>query len=206
MIAGSCSIPEVCIQFGGRLLRGNRATKTTAYALKAFDSPNHPRLGRTGVAIEISDDLVRRPPRGNLEVRPIGKAKVGALRLFPGTSDELLENILLPPLEGLVLECYGVGNAPVHNGRLVEIIEEATSRDVVIGVCSQCSEGRVDLGGYATGSALRNAGAISGLDMTAEAMMTKMMYLLDRGYPVAEVKAKIQQSLRGELSPPRLES
>ena len=100
-----------------------------------------------------------------------------------------------------MLECYGVGNAPVRDGMLERVISEATERGVLVAICSQCAEGTVDLRGYATGSALARAGAIGALDMTPEAAMTKMMYLLSKGHTGDELKQKMRQNLRGELSP-----
>ncbi|MFT7617017.1 MAG: L-asparaginase [Planctomycetota bacterium] len=200
MFAGHYSIPEVCIYFGGRLIRGNRATKVSSSALKAFDSPNFPQLGRVGTKFQLRDDLIRRSPHGALNVLSLGRSKVGALRLFPGMEAEILENMLRPPLEGLVLECYGAGNAPVKDGKIPAVIEAANERGVVVAISSQCPDGTVDLSGYATSSALARAGAIGGLDMTVEAMMTKMMYLIDLGIPADQVKHRMQIDLRGELS------
>ncbi len=200
ILAAHYHLPEVCIHFGGRLLRGNRATKVSSAAIRAFDSPNFPALGRVGTRIQIRDDLVRRSAPGGLAVHALGGARVGALRLFPGIEPEILENMLRPPLQGLVLECYGSGNAPVEDGRLPAVIEAATQRGVVVAISSQCPDGTVDLTGYATSSALARAGAISGLDMTAEALMTKMMYLIELGLPADQVKQRLQLNLRGELS------
>ncbi len=200
MLAGHYALPEVCIHFGGRLLRGNRSTKVSSAALKAFDSPNFPFLGRVGTSFKVRDDLVRRSPHGALRVHSLGQSRVGALRLFPGIGAEVLENILLPPLQGLVLECYGVGNAPVADGKIPEVIKAANDRGVVVAIASQCLDGTVELSGYATSSALAKAGAISGLDMTVEALMTKMMYLIELGLPAEQVKARLQSNLRGELS------
>ncbi len=203
VIAGSFDIPEVCLVFGGRLLRGNRAVKVVADGLDAFRSPNYPELGRAGTRIEIAWQHVRKRPDSPLEVRSVGRANVGSLRLFPGIGAPVVANILKPPLQGLVLECYGVGNAPDRDEEFLGAIRDATSRGVVVVVCSQCLEGRVDLEDYAAGSALARAGCLSGLDMTAEAAMTKMIYLLEQNLPPDEVKTKMQIGLRGELTPRR---
>ena len=98
------------------------------------------------------------------------------------------------------MECYGAGNAPVRDGRIEKVIAKAHSQGVVIVITSQCNEGGVSLDSYATGSALARAGAIGGLDMTAEACMTKLMYLLDQGLSQAEVERLMGVNLRGELT------
>jgi L-asparaginase len=160
-----------------------------------------PPLGNVGIDIEIHWDLVRKPgPRQKLRVEELSSPVVSALRLFPGISPELIANVLRPPLQGLVLEAYGVGNGPDHDDAFLAALTEATSRGVIIVDCTQCLEGTVDLSEYAAGSALARAGVISGFDMTAEAALAKLYYLFSRGYSVQKVKREMQRNLRGEMT------
>jgi len=200
MIAAGYAIPEVCLYFGGRLLRGCRATKVSADGFAAFASPNLPPLGVVGTDIEIDWPLVRKA-EGRFRLEEFAApVVVSALRLFPGISPDLVRNVLRPPLQGLVLEAYGVGNGPEHDAAFIAAIADATDRGVVIVDCTQCLEGTVDLGEYATGSALARAGVISGYDMTAEAALTKLYYLFSRGYPPSRVKREMLRDLRGEMT------
>lgn len=201
LIAANYDIPEVCLYFGGKLLRGCRAVKVNADGFAAFASPNVPPLGNAGIAIEINWDLVRKPsPRQKMRVEELGSPVVSALRLFPGISPELVGNVLRPPLQGLVLEAYGVGNGPDHDDAFLAALAEAASRGVVIVDCTQCLEGTVDLSEYAAGSALARTGVISGFDLTAEAALAKLYYLFSRGYSPDKVKREMQRNLRGELT------
>jgi L-asparaginase len=200
MLAADYAIPEVCLYFGGKLLRGCRSTKVSADGFAAFDSPNFLPLGTVGIDIDVAWDLVRKPRGKRLEVQDVERPFVSALRLFPGISPELVRNVLLPPLQGLVLEAYGVGNGPDHDRGFLDALRDATRRGVVIVSCTQCLEGTVDLTEYAAGSALADAGVISGRDMTAEAALTKLYYLFSRGLSPARVKTEMQRDLRGELT------
>lgn len=194
-------IPEVALLFNGVLLRGNRSTKTSADGLDAFESPNYRPIGRGGVHLTLYKNRIRDAAPGGLRVAPLGAAHVAALRLFPGIEPRVLTEVLRAPMQGVVLEAFGVGNAPTDPG-LAEAIREATQRGVVVVVCTQCLRGTVHLGTYAAGTALADAGAIAGHDMTVEAAMTKMYWLFGQGLQPDIVKERMEQNLRGEITLP----
>ncbi len=199
-VAGMAEIPEVMIQFGGKLFRGNRTVKVSADGFQAFDSPNFPPLGRTGVRIRLNRRRARPAPSGPLRLCPMGSAPVAALRLFPGIDVRVLRPFLESPLEGLVLEAYGVGNGPSRNRDIIKAIADATAAGLVVVVVSQCLEANVHLREYTTGAALAEAGCVGGRDLTAEAAMTKLLHLFGRNLPVDEVRRLITVDLRGELT------
>ncbi len=201
LIAAQGSVPEVCIYFGERLLRGNRASKVSADGFRAFSSPNYPPLGTTGVEIDIDTSLVLPPAGDEVKLYEMGDPQVADIRVFPGISAATIRRFLQPPLVGAVLHTYGVGNAP-SDPEILTTLRAATERGVVVVNCTQCLRGSVKMEDYVTGNALREVGVISGYDMTPEAALTKLYYLLSRNLPIDEVKNLMQQSLRGELTRP----
>lgn len=200
LLAARDDLAEVCLYLNGVILRGNRSTKVSASGFDAFTSPNEPPLGTAGVTLELRRGGPRPPQPGPLTVTPLAEVPVAALRLFPGMRSDLLRTLLAAPVAGLVLETYGSGNAPQRDEALFEVLGDATERGTVIVNCTQCLRGRVDMGGYVGGDRLREAGVISGSDMTAEAALTKLIWLLSLELDGAEVKRRMQLDLRGELT------
>lgn len=206
LIAAEDPIPEVSIFFEQKLMRGNRARKLHASRLDAFDSPNYPLLGRSGVEIELFRRRMLPAPTSPFEQRHITNPRVAQIRLFPGISAEILSNFVRPPLEGLVIETYGVGNAPARDTALMSVLAEASARGVVIVATTQCESGKVDLSDYATGSELARAGVVGGWDMTPEAALTKLFLLLSLGLEPEVVRRRIGENLCGELTAPNAEA
>lgn len=200
-------LSEVMIYFDDKLLRGNRTSKHSVDSFDAYHSPNFPPLGRAGLEIKIDWSLTlparaRQPDIGVLEVVELGSATVGAFRLFPGLKPALLEAVLAPPVQGVVLECFGAGNAPTDDQGLMNALATATARGVVIVAVTQPPVGSANLSLYATGRALLEAGVVSGFDMTTEAALAKLFYLFEKGFSPERVKRLMQQSLVGELTVP----
>ncbi len=199
-IAGSYSIPEVCLFFRSKLFRGNRARKVDASAFDAFDSGNFAPLARVGVDVSIQWSLVRLAAKNDLRVAPIIEKNVAALRLFPGIPVALLENVLKEPIRGVILETFGAGNAPDNRPEILRVLQEATDRGVVIVNCTQCMRGRVK-SHYASGQSLADVGVVSGHDLTPEAALMKLAYLLSYAdLSIEEVKRVMQTNIRGELT------
>lgn len=202
LIAAQGRAAEVCLYFGSKLLRGNRAVKRSADGLEAFYSPNWPPLATAGVNIQYDAGALAKPKAtGELTLAAFEPVPIGVLKVFPGIQFELFESILTERLRGIVLETFGAGNIP-DNGKstLLPLIQRAYKSGTVLTVCSQCAQGSVHLGTYATSAALKDAGAVSGQDMTTEAAVAKLYYLFSKGYELEEIKRKVEENLRGEIS------
>ena len=201
VIAAQGKVKEVCVYFAGRLLRGNRSTKTSADELLAFTSPNYPVLANVGIEIKYNTPALTMPAQNEkFNLRELEQVPIGVLKFFPGMQFELFEQIITEKLSGVVIEAFGEGNIPSDNSTLVQSIDRATENGAVIAVVSQCYQGTTKLGAYATSSSLKKGGAVGCLDMTTEATVAKLYYLISCGYNVKKVKRLMATDLRGEIS------
>lgn len=200
LIASSGRVCEVCLYFGGHLLRGNRSTKLSADGLLAFSSPNFPHLAEAGITIKYNEVVAYEPTCRELTFHPFKEIPIGVIKVFPGIQFSLFESIMTEKLTGVVIETFGAGNIPGGGGALLPIIKKAFENGTVVTVCSQCPQGTVSLGAYETSSELKKAGAINGYDMTTEAAVAKLYYLFSRYSEKDEIKENMEKNLRGEIS------
>ncbi|MBA6415939.1 asparaginase [Colwellia sp. 6M3] len=198
-IAANYPINEVGLYFNNKLFRGNRSIKAYADGFNAFDSPNLPPLLEAGINIKLIEGKISEPVSLPLKLAQITPQPIGVVHLYPGISVELIKNIIKQPVKALIIRSYGVGNAP-QNQAMLDCLKQANDDGIVIVNCSQCIKGTVNMKGYATGNALSKIGVISGNDMTLEATLTKLHYLLSKEYSHDKICQLLEVSLRGELS------
>jgi len=199
-------LPEVCVYFGGKLLRGNRARKLSASAYAGFESPNFPPLGTVGKRIELDTKRIAPLPDGPFRAGSALDTRVMTLDLFPGFDPDLFQTLVTHEaadgtrVRGLVLKTFGAGNAPT-NRRFLEALALIRDRGIPVVNVSQCPQGEVELGLYEASAGMQEAGVIGGLDLTPEAALCKLMWLLGRGLNRDEIAREMERSHRGERSP-----
>jgi L-asparaginase len=193
-------VPEVCVFFQNKLFRGNRTTKYNVEYFNAFRSDNYPPLAETGINIIYNYNSINRPHEDSvLKVHEAMNSNVAIMKLFPGITSKVLNAVFnIDLLKGVILETYGAGNAPTAKWFVSEI-KEAVRKGIIIMNVSQCASGTVDMTQYKTGKKLLESGVISGHDITTEAAVTKMMFLLGQNRGDDEIKLLLSSSIRGEI-------
>jgi L-asparaginase len=203
---GRAMVPEVCIYFQSSLMRGNRTKKLNAETFNAFASPNFPQIAEIGVHINYAHHYIRHVP-SNEKLSPHFEMStdVVVLKLFPGITRSVVHGILhLPGLRGVVMETFGTGNAMTDDW-FISDLKQAIERGVVIVNASQCVGGAVEMSRYDAGNRMAQVGVIGSADMTTEATVTKLMFLLGQGLSQREVEEKMLQPLAGEMNARSLE-
>ncbi|WP_269686353.1 asparaginase [Flavobacterium lacustre] len=197
---GNPVISEVCLYFEYKLYRGNRTTKTNAEHFRAFISPNYPHLIESGVHLKMNKDLFLPLKKDlKLKVHKTLDTNVVIVKMFPGMSETVLAAILnISNLKGIVLETYGAGNAPTEDW-FIRLLTQAIQNGIQVVNVTQCSAGSVNMGQYETSSAMKKIGVISGKDITTEAAITKLMYLLGHTIVQNDFKTVFETPLRGEI-------
>lgn len=194
-------INEVAIYFEYKLYRGNRTHKYNAEHFDAFKSPNYPVLAEAGIKIEYKSQALLPRPTADLNLRLNMEGNIGVLKLFPGITPSVVQSVLHSNgLKALILETFGSGNGPTRDWFIREIEDAVKTRNLTILNVTQCNQGAVNQGRYATSKGLLKAGVIGGNDITFEAAVTKLMYLFGNLSGKNEIEKYLQINLRGEIS------
>lgn len=200
MEKGMPVVKEVCLYFEYKLYRGNRTTKINAEHFQAFSSMNFPPLAESGVHLKINKENLLKQNAGTLKVHKKLDNNIAVIRLFPGINRQSFEWILANDcIKAVILETYGAGNAPTEQW-FYDILKIVAEKGIYIINVTQCSGGSVSMGHYETSMHLKKLGIISGKDISTEAAIAKLMYLLGTGIDKKTFKKAFETSLRGEMS------
>ena len=198
---GRAVVPEVAIYFNSQLIRGNRATKVNATAFDAFRSPNCPPLAEAGIKIRYNKAVIRYPSQeAPLVIHTNLDTRVAILKIHPGITEQVARNVLLGSgIRAVIIETYGSGNA-ISKPWFTDIIRESAASGRILLNITQCLAGDVNMNLYATGKALKEAGVVSGGDLTTEGGLAKLFYLMGEYADNERVKLLLEKNLKGEIS------
>lgn len=200
MKVATMDIPEVCIVFGTNILRGSRSQKRSETNLDAFWSPVSLPLGKIGLEPELIRGRILRPKSNKLKFQPNFDSNVMFYQMFPGLKNKYLEVAIDNGSKGIILNSFGAGNVPTATYSLIPAIQKAAKKNIPVIVTSQCVEGSAKMLLYEAGYTALRAGAISALDMTSEAAVTKLMWILAKTKETKKIKKLFQTNMAGEIT------
>lgn len=196
---GFAMVPEVCIYFDYQLFRGNRSIKYNSEKFEAFSSPNYPILAEAGVNLDFYPNYILPLPKAPFQIHTQFNANIGVLKMYPGITENSVKAITESGVDAIVLEAFGSGNTTTALW-FISCLQEAIAANKIILDISQCKGGTVQLGLYETSRKLQHMGIVSGYDLTFEAAITKLMYLMGQGLSTVEVKRLLEIAIAGELT------
>ncbi|RZL56081.1 MAG: asparaginase [Pedobacter sp.] len=196
---GKAMVPEVCVYFDYQLFRGNRSIKNDSEKFEAFTSPNYPILAEAGVNLDFFPNYILPIPTAAFNIHTKFNSNIGVLKMYPGITESAVKAITESNVDAIILEAFGSGNTTTADW-FIKCLQDAIANGKIVVDISQCKGGSVQLGMYETSRKLQQMGILSGYDMTFEATVTKLMYLMGLGISNEEIREQMEISISGELT------
>lgn len=198
-LTATMDIAEVCVVFANRIIRGNRAKKHHESFVDVFHSPNYPYLGELGRPTVLFEWRKKRRKRV-LKFKPNFDSKISLLKLFPGFDPYIIERAIERDAHGIIIEGFGPGNVPFLENSIMPQVKKAVEKNIPVIIANQMEKGVTNLNAYEGGFNIQKAGGISSHDMTTEATVAKLMWVLAYTRKIPEIKSVMEKDITGELT------
>lgn len=187
----------VVLIFSGNVILGTRARKIRTKSFDAFKSIDFPRIAivKDGVVIPYITNLNENTKfYNNLD------PNVGLLKLIPGIDYKVLE-FMLELYDALVIESFGVGGLPTYEDKSFnELIDKYTKLGKIVVMTTQVPNEGSDIAIYQVGHILKqNPNVLEAYDMTTEAVVTKLMWVLSLTKNIDEIKELFYKTISNDI-------
>ncbi len=197
---GKPIVAEVCIYFEYQLYRGNRTHKFNSEHFQAFQSANYPVLAEAGVHIKYNHSAIKKVGNKKLTVHTSLDPNIAILKMFPGITQNVVKAILnTKNCRAIIIETFGSGNTSTQKW-LMDELKAAIKKGIIVLNVTQCNAGAVEQGKYATSAMLEKIGAIGGADISTEAAVAKLMFVLGSSTNKKQIEKLLRSDLRGEIT------
>lgn len=194
------SIPGVFVAFNRKVILGCRASKVRSLSFDAFESINYPNIATiSSLGMKIETAAV--PERtGIFKLSNTYSDKVCMIKMFPGIHRSLIESIADQGYKGLYIEAYGIGGMPFLKHDFIGALDKVIQNGMSVVVGTQCRYEGTKMDVYETGKRARAIGALEARDMTSEAALTKLMWILGMTQDIKEIRDYYSINMAGEMA------
>ena len=200
-MAGS-GMPGIFLAFNRKVILGTRASKVRTTSFHAFESINYPYVGEVNSwGLDLRRSYIP-GPRGKCTLETKLEEKVFLIKLVPGFDGKIFQLLYQQGYRGLIIEAFGMGGIPTLSSEVIDDLKDVIQKGMIVVVKSQCPYEGSNLSLYETGKIALDAGVFQAYDMSTEAVVTKVMWILGKHWERKKIEEMFYRNLAGEITLP----